>query len=95
MFLFFDEIATIPSSRLCSNTCEYILQIIYLSYCKSKHFVGNMGGVHNDNQFLSPLKPSDIEEIHFVGSVISLSMEAELGGGVREEHRSSHQICSV
>lgn len=54
-----------------------------------------MGGVHNDNQFLSPLKPSDIEEIHFVGSVISLSMEAELGGGVREEHRSSHQICSV
>ena len=30
-----------------------------------------MGGVHNDNQFLSPLKPSDIEEIHFVGSVIS------------------------
>ena len=54
-----------------------------------------MGGVHNDNQFLSPLKPSDIEEIHFVGSVISLFMEAELGGGVREEHRSSHQICSV
>ena len=54
-----------------------------------------MGGVHNDNQFLSPLKPSNIEEIHFVGSVISLFMEAELGGGVREEHRSSHQICSV